>query len=110
LRSGKADVVANTIKVVSEKKIQLTSGAVLRPDIIIAATGIKLCFAGGTMLSVNCKILDVSSKFGGKGGILQDIPNLLFVIGYITHRGYSAQMWRSLYSYDCFDECIGREQ
>ncbi|KAH6986589.1 hypothetical protein EDB80DRAFT_874619 [Ilyonectria destructans] len=60
IRSGKASVVTDTIKAVTADEIQLTSGKTLRPDITVAATGLKLQFAGG----------------------IKDVPNMMFIFGY----------------------------
>ena len=47
IRSGKADVVTDTIKEVTGDSIELQSGEVLHPDIIVTATGLKIQVAGG---------------------------------------------------------------
>lgn len=82
IRSTKASVVTDVISEVTEDSIQLRSGEVLHPDIIVAATGLKLCFAGNIALSIDGETYDPSTKFAFKGCMLQDAPNLAFVIGY----------------------------
>ncbi|KAJ4156440.1 hypothetical protein NW754_008071 [Fusarium falciforme] len=84
LRSGKASVVTDTIKEVTEDAIQLDSGETLRPDMIITATGLKLRMAGGIRVSVDGQAVDFSKKFLWKGFMLQDLPNLALVIGYVN--------------------------
>ncbi|KAI1407287.1 FAD/NAD(P)-binding domain-containing protein [Hypoxylon sp. FL1857] len=84
LRSGKADVITDTIENVTSTEIQLASGKTIQPDIVVAATGLKLQFAGGIKLSIdNCEI-DVAQKFTWKGAMIQDVPNLMFVVGYVN--------------------------
>jgi len=82
LRSTKADIVTDTIEQVTDDAIRLHSGETLKTDIIVAATDLKLQFAGGMALSVDGQPLDPSSKFMFKGAMLQDAPNLAFVMGY----------------------------
>ncbi|KAI1204720.1 FAD/NAD(P)-binding domain-containing protein [Annulohypoxylon truncatum] len=82
LRSGKAHVVTDTISTVTPTEIQLASGQSLKPDIIVAATGLKLQFAGGMKLSIDGEEFDAATKYTWKGSMIQDVPNLMFVIGY----------------------------
>ncbi|KAH8663235.1 monooxygenase [Ilyonectria robusta] len=82
IRSGKASVVTDTIKAVTADEIQLTSGKTLRPDIIVAATGLKLQFGGGIKISVDGQTIDPSSKFSWQNCMVQDVPNMMFIFGY----------------------------
>lgn len=82
LRTGNASVVTDTIETVTEKSIKLQSGQVLHPDIIVTATGLKLCFAGGMDVTIDGQQLDPSKQFLWKGTMLQDVPNLFFTIGF----------------------------
>ncbi|KAK1515840.1 uncharacterized protein CCOS01_13038 [Colletotrichum costaricense] len=82
LRSGKADVVTDTIQEVTGSGIVLKSGRVLHPDIIVTATGLKIRFAGSIALSVDGRRVDPNTKFAFKGCMLQDMPNMAYVFGY----------------------------
>ncbi|KAJ5731729.1 uncharacterized protein N7483_006237 [Penicillium malachiteum] len=82
LRSGKADVRTDTIKTVTKKGITINSGETLDADIIITATGLKLQIAGGAVLSVDGKKIDIGSKYMWNGIMIQDLPNAAFFIGY----------------------------
>ncbi|RFU26616.1 hypothetical protein B7463_g9718, partial [Scytalidium lignicola] len=84
LRTGKGDIVTDTIKQVTEHEIQLTSGAVLKPDIIVTATGLKLRFGGDIKITLDGEPVDVSSKFAWKAAMMQDVPNLIYVFGYLN--------------------------
>ncbi|KAF4914185.1 FAD-containing monooxygenase EthA [Colletotrichum viniferum] len=107
LRSGKADVVTDVIDVVTNNEIVLQSGRILKPDIIITATGLKIQFAGAISLSVNGNPVDPNQKFGFKGCMLQDVPNLAYVFGYANASwtlgaeatsSYLVRLWRSMRS------------
>ncbi|KAI1385939.1 FAD/NAD(P)-binding domain-containing protein [Hypoxylon trugodes] len=82
LRSGKANVVTDQIETVTSTEIQLKSGRTLQPDVIITATGLQLQFAGGIEIEVDGQKIDYSQKYTWKGTMIQDIPNLAFVVGY----------------------------
>ncbi|KAI1309565.1 FAD/NAD(P)-binding domain-containing protein [Xylaria venustula] len=82
LRSGKAGVVTDKIKTVTENSIELESGQALHPDVIVTATGLKLKFGGGIQFSLDGKGFNVSDKFSWKAAMLEDVPNLLFMTGY----------------------------
>lgn len=84
LRSGKADVVTAKIKGVTERTIELDSGASLHPDVIVTATGLRLRFGGGIRFSLDGAGFEVADKFAWKAAMLQDVPNLVFMTGYET--------------------------
>lgn len=82
LRSGKANIVTDKIVRVTEKSIELESGAALQPDVIVTATGLRLKFGGGVRFSVDGQQLDMGDKFAWKSAMLQDVPNIVFLSGY----------------------------
>lgn len=82
LGKGKADVVTDTIKTVTETGIETTSGTLIPADIIITATGLKIQIGGGSTLSVDNQPFNFPEKFLWKGLMIQDLPNLAAVIGY----------------------------
>lgn len=82
LQKGNSDIVTDTIKTVTASGIQTTSGKTIDADIIVTATGLKMQLAGGARISVDGKPIDVSTKFMWKGVMLQDMPNVAFVVGY----------------------------
>ncbi|OBR11016.1 Flavin-binding monooxygenase [Colletotrichum higginsianum IMI 349063] len=105
LRSGRADVVTDIIDKVTGSEIVLKSGAVLRPDIIVTATGLRIRFGGSIALSVDSAPVDITEKFTFKGCMLQDVPNMAFVFGYSNSSwtlgaeatsSYLVRLWRSM--------------
>lgn len=82
MRSGKASVVTDHIETVTNDTIKLKSGAELHPDVIVTATGLGLRFAGNIQLSIDGKRYDATEKFVYRAGMLQDLPNTVFVVGY----------------------------
>ncbi|KAH8669487.1 monooxygenase flavin-binding family protein-like protein [Tricladium varicosporioides] len=82
LKSGKADVVTDTIKTVTETGIRTNSGKTLDADIIVTATGLKIMLAGGTKLAVDNKAIDLTEHFLWKNTMVENIPNAAVIIGY----------------------------
>ncbi|MCW3039532.1 MAG: ethA, partial [Solirubrobacterales bacterium] len=82
LRSGKADVVTDTIDTFTDTGIRLSSGRELEADIIISATGLKLKLFGGMAVSVDGKPFVPSETMTYKGLMVSGLPNFIFTIGY----------------------------
>lgn len=83
LRSGKGSVVTSAIDNVTETSIRLSNGQELNPDIIVTATGLKIRLAGGIKVTVDGEEMPMNKKFIWKNVMLQDLPNAMFVIGYV---------------------------
>jgi cation diffusion facilitator CzcD-associated flavoprotein CzcO len=82
IKSGKADVVTDTIENFTEKGIRLQSGRELAADIIITATGLKLLLLGGINIAVDGKPVTFSDTMNFKGVMFSDVPNLFAAFGY----------------------------
>ncbi|RKF64336.1 FAD-containing monooxygenase EthA [Erysiphe neolycopersici] len=82
LHHKNADIVTDTIENITDDSIVTTGGKVLKPDIIITATGLNLQLAGGANLTIDNEPIPVSSKLFWKGNMVQDMPNIAFLIGY----------------------------
>ncbi|KAH8651366.1 hypothetical protein BX600DRAFT_502101 [Xylariales sp. PMI_506] len=84
LRGGTAHIATGEIETVGERSIVLRSGQTIEADVIVAATGLKLQFGGGVELSVDGEVIDIPSKFAWKGCMVQDVPNFMFLFGYVS--------------------------
>ncbi|CAP97010.1 hypothetical protein E8E15_001170 [Penicillium rubens] len=82
IRTGKADVKTDTIANVTETTIQLQSGGELHPDIIVTATGLKLCIAGGIEIFVDGLQYHIGENFLWKFAMMDNLPNAVFAFGY----------------------------
>ncbi|KAL5365931.1 flavin-binding monooxygenase [Aspergillus floccosus] len=82
LGEGKAHVETGRIKVVTADWVILESGKQLHADIVIPATGLKLAFGGRTNISVDEKPVNLADRYAWNTALLQDIPNLAFMMGY----------------------------
>jgi len=84
LRSEKAKIVTDTIKIFTETGIQLDSGEHLEADIVITATGLNLCTLGEMEFVVDSQPVDFAKTWTYKGFAFSGIPNLASSWGYIN--------------------------
>ena len=82
LRKGKAEIVTDHIDTFTETGIRLKSGQTLDADIIVTATGLQIQVFGGVGLRVDGKPCTVNQLMTYKGTLLQDVPNMAWIIGY----------------------------
>lgn len=84
IRSGKAQVLTGQIERFTETGILLQSGQELQADIIVTATGLQIQTFGGMELRVDGRRCAINELLTYKGVLLQDIPNLAWIFGYIN--------------------------
>jgi cation diffusion facilitator CzcD-associated flavoprotein CzcO len=82
IRAGEAEIVTDRIKTFTEDGLELESGAELKADVIITATGLNVLFLGGMELAVDGEEVDFSTRMAYKGMMLNGIPNFVFTLGY----------------------------
>ena len=82
LRQGKASVVTDEIETFTEGGIRLKSGQELAADIVITATGLNLQVFGGVEVRVDGQPRRAGELMTYKGTLLQDVPNLGWIMGY----------------------------
>lgn len=82
LKTGKADIVTDTIKSLTPTGIALTSGRHLEADIIVTATGLKLQMLGGAQVIVDGEVISVEQRMTYKAVMVEDVPNLAVLFGY----------------------------
>jgi len=83
LRKGKASVMTGRIETVTADGIKLDDGREIPTDVIVTATGLKIQLAGGIRVAVDGVTLQPTQKYMWKNIMLEDMPNLFFVIGYV---------------------------
>jgi len=83
LRSGKGSIMTGHIDSVTEKSIVLKDGAgEVDADIIVTATGLKILIGGGAEVKLDGEPVTMNDKMIWKSAMIQDMPNLIAVIGY----------------------------
>jgi cation diffusion facilitator CzcD-associated flavoprotein CzcO len=84
LRAGRASVVTDEVDTFTESGLRLRSGEELEADIVVTATGLRMQTLGGMALSVDGEIQDLAAGMAYKGVLMQDVPNMVWVFGYIN--------------------------
>ncbi len=84
LRNGHAAVLTGQIERFTETGLRLSSGAEVAADIIVTATGFDLQVLGGATVSVDGEQRDPTRLVTYKGVMLDGVPNLAVVFGYIN--------------------------
>ncbi len=84
LKAGRASIVTDEIATFTETGLQLKSGEELEADIVVTATGLRMQMLGGMTLTVDGEARELNQKMAYKGVLVQDVPNLLWVFGYIN--------------------------
>jgi monooxygenase len=82
IKSGRAEVVTDTIESFTNGGLRLKSGRELDADIIVTATGLKLLLLGGIAIAVDGKPVIFSDTMNFKGVMFSDVPNLFAAFGY----------------------------
>lgn len=82
MKSGKASVKTGHIQNIFKNTIKLTCGKELQADIIVTATGLKICTAGGIKMSIEGKPYDITKKFSWRTAMVEDLPNVVLSWGY----------------------------
>ncbi|WP_431470261.1 flavin-containing monooxygenase [Sphingosinithalassobacter sp. LHW66-3] len=82
IRSGTASVVTGTIDRFVKEGIRLSSGEVLKADLVVTATGLEMQLMSDIPLSIDGTPVDPSKSLNYKGMMYSDIPNLASSFGY----------------------------
>ena len=82
IRGGNASVVTDRIAGFEAGQVKLASGQALDADILVTATGLDLQVLGGTQLFVDGQAYAPNRHMLYKGVLLQDLPNLAWIVGY----------------------------
>jgi cation diffusion facilitator CzcD-associated flavoprotein CzcO len=82
LRTGRAEIVTDTIERFTPTGIRLTSGRELEADIIVTATGLNVQMMGGGELEVDGEPVQLNERLTYKSVLLEGVPNAALVFGY----------------------------
>lgn len=82
LASDRASIVTDQILGFSECGIHLASGRTLQADILVTATGLVVELFGRIQIEVDGAKIEPSNHLIYKGAMLNDVPNMLFSLGY----------------------------
>jgi len=82
IRSGKAEVVTDTIERFTEGGLKLGSGKEIEADLIVTATGLEIQLFSGMPIEVDGKVFDTGKAMTYKGMMFADVPNFAISFGY----------------------------
>jgi len=81
-RKGKASVITDEIERFTPEGVELKSGQILEADIVVTATGFRLCVLGDIKFSIDGTPLHLSDTVTYHGMMFTGVPNLVWVFGY----------------------------
>jgi cation diffusion facilitator CzcD-associated flavoprotein CzcO len=82
LRSGRVEMVTDTIETFVSTGLKLKSGRQLGADIIVTATGLRLQLLGNIKVTVDGERLEPAQHIIYKGMMVDGVPNLVLAFGY----------------------------
>ena len=82
IKTGTVSIVTDTIERFAPTGIELNSGATLKADIVVTATGLELQLFGGADLFIDGNNVSMPDTMIYKGMMMGGVPNLSYVIGY----------------------------
>jgi cation diffusion facilitator CzcD-associated flavoprotein CzcO len=85
IRSGRVEIVTDTIETFVESGVRLNSGTTLAADIIVSATGLVVKLMGGADIFVDGVPAKFDDKLVYKGAMFSGVPNLAFAFGYTNN-------------------------
>ncbi|MGB8540441.1 MAG: NAD(P)/FAD-dependent oxidoreductase [Candidatus Acidiferrales bacterium] len=85
IRSGRVEIVTDTIETFVESGVRLSSGTTLPADIVVSATGLVVKLMGGADVLVDGVPAKFDDKLVYKGAMFGGIPNLAFAFGYTNN-------------------------
>jgi monooxygenase len=84
IRSGRVSIVTGEIERFTPGGLRMNSGEEISADVIVTATGLVVALLGGMRLSLDGGPVDLSKRMVFKGTMLDSVPNLCFVFGYVN--------------------------
>ncbi|EWY92707.1 hypothetical protein FOYG_06192 [Fusarium oxysporum NRRL 32931] len=84
LHQDNCEIVTDTIETVTKDGILLESGRKLEADIIVTATGLYFQLFSGIAPLVDGQPIEVGSHYAWRGCMVDSVPNMGFVMGYVT--------------------------
>jgi monooxygenase len=82
IKSGRVDVVTDTVETFTETGLRLGGGGRLDADLVVTATGLAMVPIGGIKLRVDGADVELEKTFAYRGMQLSGVPNMAFAFGY----------------------------
>ncbi|KAI0505201.1 putative flavin-binding monooxygenase [Xylaria bambusicola] len=75
-------IVTGRIDTVTENGLRMKDGTTVEADAIVTATGLHMRMGGNIAITVNGAKVDWAGRLVWNGSMLQDVPNMMFIVGY----------------------------
>lgn len=77
-----SNILTGIIDTVTENGLRMKDGTTVEADAIVTATGLYMRMGGNIAVTVNGEKMDWAGRLVWNGSMLQDVPNLMFIVGY----------------------------
>ncbi|KAI3324395.1 FAD/NAD(P)-binding domain-containing protein [Xylariaceae sp. AK1471] len=77
------NIVTGHIDTITENGLRMKDGTTIEADAIVTATGLHMRLGGDIAVTVNGENVDWAGRLLHNGAMIQDVPNMMFVIGYV---------------------------
>jgi monooxygenase len=81
---GEARVITDQVREFAANHVKLESGAELRADIVVSATGLELQTFGGMQILVDGALYEPHKHMLYKAVLMEGLPNFAWIVGYIN--------------------------
>lgn len=85
MKAGRTSVVTDEVEAFTQSGIRLRSGAELKADAIVTATGLRVEIAGGITFTMDGATFAPHDRFFYKGALFGGVPNLAVCLGYTNN-------------------------
>ena len=92
IRQRRASVVTDRVARFTRHGILLESGAELKADVIVTATGLNMKTFGGLRLTVDGIPVDLGDTLLHKGAMLSEVPNFMPLFGYSRELSWTVKI------------------
>ena len=80
--AGKASVVTGEIERFTDTGVLTRAGETIEADVVVAATGFRLCMMGDIAVDVDGRAIDWHDTVTYRGMMFTGVPNMVWVMGY----------------------------
>lgn len=84
VKDGGAEVVTGTIETVDETGVLLHDGRHLPADILVPATGLRLCLMGKIAVRIDGEPVNFAEHFSYRSCMFSNVPNFAALFGYLN--------------------------
>ncbi|KAI0906209.1 putative flavin-binding monooxygenase [Ustulina deusta] len=76
------NILTGHIATVTKSGLRMEDSTTVDADVIVTATGLQMRMGGNIAVTINGKKMDWAGRLVWNGSMLQDVPNMMFIVGY----------------------------